>query len=108
MLLTKGETGLGLIEEGMAIMIVHHLNDVFGTPIVRRALARGYVRLGQRYIARYNGRFGTGITVRYHNTISTRYCDKDTLIYEATPEEIDEAINYCMKRAGIQKCKVTF
>ena len=103
MLLTKGELNLGLVDEGVANMIVSELSKSFGTPIKRTALASGYVRKGYRYLARYNGRFGAGITVRYHNTISTRYCDKDTLIFNATPEEINEIIEYCFRKAGMEK-----
>lgn len=103
MLLTKGETGLGAVKHDLAEMIINHLNEVFGLPIIRESLATGYVRIEDRYIAKYNGRFGCGITVRYHNYYSTRYCEKCTMIYEATPEEIDEAINYCLKKAGIQQ-----
>ena len=108
MLLTKGELNLGLVEEGVANMIVSELTESFGTPIKRAALASGYVRKGYRYLATYNGRFGTGITVRYHNSISTRYCNKDTLIFEATLEEIEEVMEYCFRKAGMEKCKVTF
>lgn len=103
MLLTKGELNLGLVEEGIANMIVCTLTGRFGTPTKRAALASGYVRKGYRYLAKYNGRFGCGITVRYHNSISTRYCDKDTLIFDATAEEINEIIEYCFRKAGIEK-----
>ena len=103
MLLTKGELNLVLVDEGVANMIVSELSKSFGAPIKRTALASGYVRKGYRYLARYNGRFGTGITVRYHNTISTRYCDKDTLIFGASLYEIEEVMQYCFRRAGMER-----
>lgn len=103
MLLTKGELNLGLVEEGIANMIVCTLTGRFGTPTKRAALASGYVRKGYRYLAKYNGRFGSGITVRYHNTISTCYCDKETLIFNASAEEINEVIEYCLERQGLKE-----
>lgn len=103
MLLTKGELNLGLFKEEDAAMIVYELTDRFGRPFSRPALASGYVRKGYRYLARYNGRFGSGITVRYHNASSTRFCGKETLIYVADPREIDEVIEYCLRKAGIEK-----
>lgn len=109
MLLTKGELDLGLVKAGYADMIVSELTERFGQPIRRSALASGYVRRGYTYLAHYNGRFGCGITVRYHNELSTRFCDKETLIYDATSEEIYEVIDNCFRKVGIERvCKVTF
>ena len=109
MLLTKGEKGIGLLDEGYADMIVSELTVRFGRPFIRPSLASGYVRKGYRYLASYNGRFGCGITVRYHNTFSTRFCDKETYIFIATPEEIEEVIDYCFRKAGIEKnMRLTF
>ena len=109
MLLTKGELNLGLIVEEDVDMIVHELTERFGLPIRRAALASGYVRKGYRYLARYNGRFGCGITVRYYTTISTRFCNKETFIFDATPEEIEETIDYCFRKVGIEVvCRAMF
>lgn len=108
MLLTKGELHLGLFEKDVVDMILSELTERFGRSICRPALASGYVRKGYRYLACYNGRFGCGITVRYHTTRSTRFCDKETRIFAASPEEIEEVIDYCFRRAGIEKvCKRT-
>ena len=109
MLLTKGELNIGLVKAGYAGMIESELTERFGQPICREALATGYVRKGYRYLACYNGRFGCGITIRYHNDLSTRFCDKETLIYDAESEEIAEVIDNCFRKAGIEKtCRVTF
>lgn len=109
MLLTKGELNLGLIVEEDADMIVSELTERFGRPFIRPSLASGYVRKDYRHLARYNGRFGCGITVRYHNTMSTRFCNKETYIFNATPEEIEEVIDYCFRKVGIEVvCKEMF
>ena len=101
MLLTKGELRLGLFKEEVADMLVSELTERFGRPFIRPSLATGYVRKGHRYLAIYNGRFGCGITVRYHTTMSTRFCNKETCIFNATPEEIVEVILCCFRKAGI-------
>lgn len=46
------------------------------------ALTRGYVRVGQEIREEYNGKFGTGYTVKRHNNGSTRYCLIDYYICE--------------------------
>lgn len=38
------------------------------------ALAKGYIKVGQEIREEYNGRFGTGYTVKTHNPNSTRFC----------------------------------
>ena len=104
MLLTKGELSLGLCKEDAADMIVSELTDCFGIPKSKAALASGYVRKGYNYLAIYNGRFGVGITVRYRNTNSTRFCYKETLIYEGvTVEEVEEVIDRLFNRYGLER-----
>ena len=93
MLLTKGESKGVLLKEVTADEIIDELYDNFGECKTKSSLASGYVRKGYRYIALYNGRFGVGITVRYRNENSTRFCYKETLIYEGvTIEEIEEVL----------------
>lgn len=96
MLLTKGERGIGLIEVAVADKLLAELREQLGEPAeIRNSLASGYVRVGYNYIANYNGRFGVGITIRYHNVDSTKYCNKCTCIWEAEESEIEEAIERC-------------
>lgn len=38
------------------------------------SLSRGYVKVGEEIIEKYNGRFGSGYTVKTHNNDSTYYC----------------------------------
>ena len=93
MLLTKGERPIGLLEESYVNEIVSAVFKEFGYYKSRESLASGYVRKGFNYLALYNGRFGVGITIRYRNTISTRYCYKQTIILKnATVEGIEEVI----------------
>lgn len=40
-----------------------------------KALAAGYIRVGEAEIDLYNGRFGNGIIVKYNNPLSHRYCN---------------------------------
>lgn len=99
MLLTKGEFKGVLLEDSYVNEIISELYDNFGECETRSSLASGYVRKGYNYLAIYNGRFGVGITVRYRNTNSTRFCYKETLIYkgvtvEDVEEVIDRAFNY--------------
>lgn len=98
MLLTKGETKGILLEDGYVNEIISELYENFGVCKTRASLASGYVRKGYNYLAIYNGRFGVGITVRYRNTNSTRFCYKETLIYDGvTVEEIEEVITRYLK-----------
>lgn len=98
MLLTKGETKGILLEDGYVNEIISELYENFGVCKTRTSLASGYVRKGYNYLAIYNGRFGVGITVRYRNTNSTRFCYKETLIYDGvTVEEIEEVITRYLK-----------
>lgn len=98
MLLTKGETKGILLKAGYVTEIIIELDDNFGQSDARLSLASGYVRKGYNYLAIYNGRFGVGITVRYRNTNSTRFCYKETLIYHGvTVEEIEEVITRYLK-----------
>lgn len=102
MLLTKGETKGILLEDGYVNEIINDLYEKFGVCKTRTSLASGYVRKGYHYLAIYNGRFGVGITLRCRNTYSTRFCDKDTLIYEGvTVQEIEEVIDAYFRRYGI-------
>lgn len=103
MLLTKGEFKGILLDEGYANEIISELRDNFGVCETRSSLASGYVRKGYNYLAIYNGRFGIGITVRYRNTDSTRFCYKETLIYNGvTVEEIEEVIDRVFNKYGIE------
>lgn len=103
MLLTKGESKGIILEDGYVNEIIDELYDNFGECETRSSLASGYVRKGYNYLAIYNGRFGTGITVRYRNTNSTRFCYKETLIYNSvTVEEIEEVIKCVFNRYGIE------
>lgn len=100
MLLTKGEKGIGLLTAAGADVILAELKKQLGEPMqIRHSLASGYVRVGYNYIAHYNGRFGVGITIRYHNGDSTRYCDKCTYIWDVGENVIGEVI---------ERCRVTF
>ena len=102
MLLTKGEKSIGLVEEGYAALFISELDARLGKPFIRpTSLASGYVRKGYEYISLYNGRFGVGITVRRRNIDSTRYCWKDTYIFPATVEEVEEVIESIKRRAGL-------
>lgn len=93
MLLTKGEFNGVLLEEDYVNEIISELYENFGVYETRPSLASGYVRKGYNYLAIYNGRFGIGITIRYRNTNSTRFCYKETLIYKGvTVEEIEEIV----------------
>ena len=104
MLLTKGETKGILLEDGYVNDILNDLYEKFGVCKTRSSLASGYVRKGYYYLAIYNGRFGVGITLRYRNTNSTRFCYKDTLIYEGvTIEEMEEVIDRLFNRYGLKK-----
>ena len=104
MLLTKGETKGILLEDSYVNEIISKLNDNFGICKTRPSLASGYVRKGYNYLAVYNGRFGVGITVRYRNTNSTRFCYKDTLIYEGvTVEMVEEVIDRLFNRYGLER-----
>lgn len=40
-----------------------------------KALAAGYIRVGEAEIDLYNGRFGKGIIVKYNYPLSNRYCN---------------------------------
>lgn len=103
MLLTKGEFKGVLLEDGYVNEIISDLYDSFGVCETRSSLASGYVRKGYNYLAIYNGRFGVGITVRYRNTNSTRFCYKETLIYNGvTVEEIEEIIDRVFRKYGIE------
>lgn len=104
MLLTKGEFKGVLLEEGYADEIISELYKNFGVEETRASLASGYVRKGYNYLAIYNGRFGIGITIRYRNTNSTRFCYKETLIYKGvTVEEVEEVIERVFNRYGIER-----
>lgn len=104
MLLTKGEFKGVLLEEGYVDEIISDLYENFGFCETRTSLASGYVRKGYNYLAIYNGRFGIGITIRYRNTNSTRFCYKETLIYKCvTVEEIEEVIDRVFKRYGLER-----
>lgn len=104
MLLTKGETKGILLEDSYANEIISELYDNFGECETRSSLASGYVRKGYNYLAIYNGRFGVGITVRYRNTNSTRFCYKETLIYsDVTVEEVEEVIDRAFNYFGIER-----
>ena len=104
MLLTKGEFKGALLEEGYVDEIISELCENFGVCETRSSLASGYVRKGYNYLAIYNGRFGIGITVRYRNIKSTRFCFKGTLIYKGvTVEEIEEVIDRVFKRYGLER-----
>lgn len=102
MLLTKGERTIGLVDAGYAKIIVNHLSELFGKPVVRKAMSSGYVRKGHEYLAYYNGRFGVGLTVRAHTNISTRYCPKYTYIWGCTIEEVEEAVEEIKRRYGLR------
>lgn len=96
MLLTKGEREFGLVEVAVADAVLAELIERLGQPLkIKHSLASGYVRVGYNYIANYNGRFGVGITIRYHNDDSTRYCNKCTYIWEAEESVIEEVIERC-------------
>lgn len=100
MLLTKGEKGIGLLTTAAADVILAELKKQLGEPMqIRQSLASGYVRVGYNYIAHYNGRFGNGITIRYHNGDSTKYCHKCTYIWDEGENVIGGVI---------ERCKVTF
>lgn len=104
MLLTKGEFKGILLEEDYVDEIISELYENFGLYETRCSLASGYVRKGYNYLAIYNGRFGIGITLRYRNTMSTRFCDKETLIYKGvTVEEVEEVIDRVFNRYGIER-----
>ena len=105
MLLTKGEKSIGLVEEGYAALFISELDARLGKPFIRPvSLASGYVRKGYNYLAIYNGRFGVGITVRYRNTNSTRFCYKETLIYsDVTVEDVEEVIDRVFNRYGLER-----
>lgn len=104
MLLTKGEFKGVLLEENYVDVIISELYENFGVCETRTSLASGYVRKGYNYLAIYNGRFGIGITVRYRNTNSTRFCNKETLIYKGvTVEEVEEVIDRVFNRYGIER-----
>lgn len=99
MLLTKGEKGIGLLTTAAADVILAELKKQLGEPIeIRHSLASGYVRVGYNYIAHYNGRFGTGITIRHHNGDSTRYCYKCTYIWDVGKNVIGGVIERCKVR----------
>lgn len=94
MLLTKGEFKGVLLEDSYVNEIISELYDNFGECETRSSSAIGYVRKGYNYLAIYNGRFGVGITVRYRNANSTRFCYKETLIYKGvTVEDVEEVID---------------
>ena len=104
MLLTKGEFKGVLLEEDYVEEIISELYENFGVEESRSSLASGYVRKGYNYLAIYNGRFGIGITVRYRNMNSTRFCYKETLIYKGvTVEEIEEVIDRVFRRYGLER-----
>ena len=104
MLLTKGEFEGILLEDSYVNEIISDLNDNFGECEIRSSSAIGYVRKGYKYLAIYNGRFGVGITVRYRNTNSTRFCYKETLIYKGvTVEEVEEVIDRAFIYFGIER-----
>lgn len=104
MLLTKGEFKGVLLEDCYVNEIISELYDNFGESEKRSSLASGYVRKGYNYLAIYNGRFGVGITVRYRNTNSTRFCYKETLIYKGvTVEEVEEVIDRAFIYLGIER-----
>ena len=104
MLLTKGETKGILLEDSYVNEIIGKLNDNFGICKTRQSLASGYVRKGYNYLAIYNGRFGVGITVRYRNTNSTRFCYKETHIYsDVTVEDVEEVIDRAFNYFGIER-----
>ena len=119
MLLTKGERGIGLLTTAATDAVLAELKKQLGEPLeMRHSLASGYVRKGCNYIAHYNGRFGVGITIRYHNGDSTRYCNKCTYIWDVGKN--GDSTRYCNKCAYIwdvgknvigeviERCKVTF
>lgn len=104
MLLTKGESKGVLLEDSYVNEIISELYDNFGECKTRLSLASGYVRKGYNYLAIYNGRFGVGITVRYRNTNSTRFCYKETFIYsDVSVEEVDEVIDRAFNYFGIER-----
>lgn len=104
MLLTKGEFKGVLLEDGYVNDIINDLYEKFGVCKTRSSLASGYVRKGYNYLAIYNGRFGVGITVRYRNTNSTRFCYKETLIYsDVTVEDVEEVIDRAFNYFGIER-----
>lgn len=104
MLLTKGETKGILLEGSCVNEVISELYDNFGVCETRTSLASGYVRKGYIYLAIYNGRFGVGITVRYRNTNSTRFCYKDTLIYsDVTVEDVEEIVVRALSYFGIER-----
>lgn len=58
--------------EGKSIYKKHHTS-----------LTRGYVRKNEEGIVeKYNGMFGKGYTVKWHNPNSTQYCYKTYFIME--------------------------
>lgn len=104
MLLTKGETGIGLLKEMHSEEILYRVCERFGSYDLRRSLASGYVRKGFEYLSLYDGRFGVGVTIRYRCQYSTRYCEKETFIFKnVSVEEIDEVITATLKRYGIER-----
>lgn len=104
MLLTKGESKGVLLEDSYVNEIISDLYDNFGECKTRSSSAIGYVRKGYNYLAIYNGRFGVGITVRYRNTNSTRFCYKETLIYsDVTVEDVEEVIERAFIYFGIER-----
>lgn len=104
MLLTKGEFKGVLLEADYVNEIISELYDNFGECKTRRSLASGYVRKGYNYLAIYNGRFGVGITVRYRNINSTRFCYKETLIFsDVTVEDVEEVIDRAFNYFGIER-----
>ena len=106
MLLTKGEMPIGLLDASYVKEIISALYEEFGFYETRTSLACGYVRKGLNYLALYNGRFGIGVTVRYRNCDSTRYCNKETLVFKyATAEELEEVITRTLKRYGVERRK---
>lgn len=103
MVLTKGESKGVLLKEDVALEVIDELYVNFGACKTKSSLASGYVRKAYNYIALYNGRFGVGITVRYRNENSTRFCYKETLIYEGvTVEEIEEVLERVYRCYGIE------
>lgn len=109
MLLTKGEKGLGAVDLAVAGELLAELAEQLGKAVeMRESLASGYVRKGFCYIAIYNGRFGRGITVRWNNENSTRYCKKWTCIWNAEESEIEEIVEAVCRRDGVERCRATF